>query len=98
MENLYNPLNVVVNPRARKGYKGTGIAALGVRDAGLDLINKYREAQENLRAVGQRAKNIGKSKEKSKGKQRRQIKNTAARGGLVRSSFPDRLTQIMRYR
>ena len=101
IENLYNPFSVVANPSARKGYKGTGIASLGVRDAVLALVGDNRASLGRLEKLKSRTNDMRKKgSKKGKREQRQPMVQTmtAARGGLVRPSFPDRLNRIMGYR
>ena len=88
-ENIYNPVDVVVNPEARKQFRKVGIASLGVRDSVVaSLLKENDKTQSTLNKLQQQARNIGKPKNQMK----------AARGGLVPSSFPDKLNRIMGYK
>ena len=94
LENIYNPVDIIMNPEARKQFREVGIASLGVRDSVVaGLMQENKKTQSKLDKLKARAKNIGKPKNKMT-----QPTMTAARGGLVPSSFPDRLNRIMRYK
>ena len=91
-ENIYNPVDIVVNPEAREQFSKVGIESLGVRDSVISgLVQENKKTQNNLDRLKERAKDMGKPKNKP-------MQMNAARGGLVPPSFPDRLNQIMGYR
>jgi len=88
-ENIYDPVAIVMNPKAREQFGGVGIASLAVRD--LVISGK------NLDRIQEQAENIGTPQNKKPANVEDMRAASAARGGLVRPSFPDKLQRIMRY-
>lgn len=50
-ENIYNPVDLIMNPKAREQFGGVGIASLAVRDLVL--------SRQNLDRIQKEAENIG---------------------------------------
>ena len=87
IENIYKPVNIVMNPRARKQFSKVGIESLSVRDSILgDVLEKTKRSQNRLDKIKKEAENIGRAK------------MTANTGGFVQSKFPDKFNRIMGYR
>ena len=88
-ENIYDPVAIVMNPEARKQFGAVGIRSLAVRDLVI--------SEENLDRIQEQAKNIGTTQNKKPANVEDMRAASAARGGLVQPSFPDKLQRIMRY-
>jgi len=87
IENIYKPVDIIMNPRARKQFGEVGIASLSVRDSILkDVLEKNKRSQNRLDKIKKEAENIGRAK------------MTANTGGFVQSRFPDKFNRIMGYR
>lgn len=87
IENIFRPVDIIMNPQARKQFSEVGIASLSVRDSILkDVLEKTKRSQNRLDKIKKEAENIGRAK------------MTANTGGFVRSRFPDKFNRIMGYR
>ena len=87
IEDIYKPVNIIMNPQARKQFSKVGIESLSVRDSILgDVLEKTKRSQNRLDKIKKEAENIGRAK------------MTANTGGFVQSRFPDKFNRIMGYR